>query len=213
MKRSIEKLRFEYGNEPLLESKLLGNPIKQFQQWLDEAIRSEVFEPNGMVLATVTTAGRPSSRTVLLKTIDARGFCFYTNSESRKGEHLSLHPYASLTFWWKEIYRQVNIEGQITKIPRSEVIRYFRQRPKGAQVAAAASHQSAPLASREELEEVYARLSKKYKGREVPCPSTWVGYRLEPERIEFWQGRANRLHDRFLYVKTGNEWMISRLSP
>ncbi len=213
MKRSIEKLRCEYGNEPLLEGELEIDPVVQFQKWLEDAIQAAVFEPNGMVLATVSSAGHPASRTVLLKKIDKRGLCFYTGSESRKGEHLRLHPYASVTFWWKEIYRQVNIEGAIVKIPRSEAIRYFHQRPKKAQVAALASNQSAPLASRDELEEAYNRLSKKYRGREVPCPSTWTGYRLEPERIEFWQGRASRLHDRFLYVKTDGAWLFTRLSP
>lgn len=185
----------------------------QFESWLDEALRAGVFEPNGMVLATVSSAGHPSSRTVLLKQVDTHGLCFYTSSESRKGEHLSLHPFAATTFWWKEIYRQVNFEGKIVKLPRSASIRYFRQRPKKAQIAALASHQSAPLASREEIDEAFKRLSQQYRGREVPCPSAWMGYRLEPERVEFWQGRANRLHDRFLYVKTDSEWLITRLSP
>lgn len=213
MKRSIEKLRCEYGNDALLQDGLETDPIAQFQKWLDEAIQAVVFEPNGMVLATVSSAGHPTSRTVLLKKVEKRGLYFYTSSESRKGEHLHLHPYASVTFWWKEIYRQVSIEGGIVKIPRAEALRYFYQRPKKAQVAALASHQSAPLASRDELEEAYNRLGKKYRGREVPCPTTWTGYRLEPERIEFWQGRANRLHDRFLYVKTGKDWLLTRLSP
>ena len=213
MKRSIEKLRCEYGNTPLLEGELQRNPIDQFTQWLNEALQAHVMEPNGMTLATTTSAGRPASRTVLLKGIDAHGFCFYTDYTSRKGEHLRLHPHASLTFWWKEIYRQVNIEGVVKKLSRKASVDYFHQRPKGAQIEAQASHQSAPLASRAELEEVFNRLQKKYRGKPVPCPKEWGGYRLEPERVEFWQGRANRLHDRFLYVKTDSDWLLSRLSP
>ena len=166
-----------------------------------------------MVLATVTSADRPSSRTVLLKHIDQKGFCFYTRYTSRKGEHLHLHPYGSLTFWWKEIYRQVNIEGRVKRMTRKASEEYFHSRPKRAQIAALASEQSAPLASRAALEEVYHRLLKKYRDIKIPCPKEWGGYRLEPERIEFWQGRANRLHDRFLYVKVDGEWFRSRLSP
>jgi len=213
MKRSIEKLRCEYGNTALLAQELKSDPILQFQHWLDDAINAEVMEPNGMILATVSSANRPSSRTVLLKGIDKRGFIFYTHYASRKGEHLRLHPYASVTFWWKEIYRQVNIEGRIKKISRKDSIEYFSQRPKGAQLAAQASVQSAPLASREELEEVYDRSKKKYQSRDIPCPKEWGGYHLEPERIEFWQGRKDRLHDRFLYVKDNGDWIITRLSP
>ncbi len=213
MKRSIAKLRWEYGNEPLLEESLQEDPIAQFHIWLEEAIRAAIFEPNGMLFATVSSVGRPAARTVLLKEFDAHGFVFYTSYESRKGEHLALNPYGSLTFWWKEIYRQVCLEGRVEKISRKETLRYFHSRPRGAQLAAAASHQSAPLASRQELEELFGRLQKKYRGKEVPCPKMWGGYRLIPERIEFWQGRANRLHDRFLYVKENSDWLITRLSP
>jgi pyridoxamine 5'-phosphate oxidase len=213
MKRSIEKLRLEYGNASLLEQSLRSDPIQQFEHWLNEAIAAQVMEPNGMVLATISSAHRPSSRTVLLKGVDQRGLCFYTNYSSRKGEHLRLQPYASVTFWWKEIYRQVNFEGGIKKVTRKESIAYFGKRPRGAQLAACASQQSAPLAAREELEEAFNRLKKKYRGEEVPCPKEWGGYRLEPERVEFWQGRKNRLHDRFLYVKADTGWLISRLAP
>jgi pyridoxamine 5'-phosphate oxidase len=213
MKRSIEKIRYEYGNTPLLEKELKQDPMQQFQQWLNEAIDADVMEPNGMILATISSADRPSSRTVLLKGVDQRGLCFYTSYASRKGEHLRLHPYASATFWWKEIYRQVNVEGKVDVLTRKQSSSYFHKRPKGAQLAASASVQSAPLASRAELEEVFERLQKKYRGREVPCPKDWGGYCLTPERIEFWQGRKNRLHDRFLYVKTNGSWLMTRLSP
>lgn len=213
MKRSIEKLRLEYGNANLSEEGLANNPIQQFQLWLNEAIEAKIMEPNGMTLATVSSLCRPASRTVLLKSIDKRGLRFYTSYASRKGEHLRLHPYASATFWWKEIYRQVNFEGKIKKLTRKESITYFHTRPKGAQLAALASSQSVPLASRTELEKIFEQLQKTYRSAVVPCPRKWGGYLLEPERVEFWQGRKNRLHDRFLYVKANGDWIITRLSP
>jgi pyridoxamine 5'-phosphate oxidase len=213
MKRSIEKLRLEYGNTPLLEQDLKKDPLKQFEGWLNEAIDAEVQEPNGMVLATISSAERPATRTVLLKGFDKRGMAFYTSYVSRKGEHLRLHPYAAATFWWKEIYRQVNFEGAVKKMSRKEALVYFHKRPRGAQLGALASIQSAPLASRAGLEEVFERLKRQYRGKEIPCPKEWGGYFLKPERIEFWQGRANRLHDRFLYVKANSDWIITRLSP
>lgn len=213
MKRSIEKLRLEYGNRPLQELTLKSTPLQHFEHWLNEAIAAKVQEPNGFILATVSSAGHPASRTVLLKGLEKRGFSFYTNYESRKGEHLRLHPYASATFWWKEIYRQVNFEGRVKKLSRKASITYFKQRPRGAQLAALASLQSSPLASRAGLEEVFARLKKKYRGKDIPCPKQWGGYFFEPERVEFWQGRQNRLHDRFLYVKANSEWIVTRLSP
>lgn len=213
MKRSIEKLRLEYGNTPLLEEALHPDPLHQFQSWFNDALEAEVMEPNGMILATVTSAGRPASRTVLLKKMDGEGFCFYSHYTSRKGEHLDLHPFGALTFWWKELFRQVNIEGTVQKTSRQDSADYFSKRPKGAQLAAHASNQSTPLASREQLEEVFERLQKKYRGKEVPLPKDWGGYRLMPERMEFWQGRQNRLHDRFVYVKAEGSWLLTRLSP
>jgi len=212
-KRSIEKLRHEYGNTPLLEEKLYPDPMQQFTFWLEEAIRAEVFEPNAMTLSTVTLPGRPSARTLLLKKVDKRGFLFFTDYASRKGQHLVSHPFASLTFWWKEIYRQVTIEGAVKKASRKEAVAYFNKRPRGARLAAYASTQSAPLASREELEEVYSRLQKKCRGKDIPCPKTWGGYWVIPDRMEFWQGRKNRLHDRFLYACANGEWLLTRLSP
>lgn len=211
--KSLQKLRQEYGNIPLLEDQLHLNPTEQFLQWLTEASKAKLIEPNAMVLSTVSSSGHPSSRTVLLKGVDKRGFSFFTRYTSRKGEQLELHPYASLTFWWKEIYRQVNLEGSVKKLPRKESLDYFHKRPRGAQIAALASHQSEPLASRLELEEAFQRLTKKYRGKEIPCPKDWGGYILLPERFEFWQGRQNRLHDRFLYVKIDGEWIFSRLAP
>lgn len=213
MKGSIEKLRVEYGNVPLLEETLLADPMQQFLLWFKEALKAKVMEPNGMTLATVTSAGHPTSRTVLLKEASPRGFTFFTQLTSRKGEHLKFHPVASLTFWWKEIYRQISVEGRVIQVSRREVVDYFAKRPRGAQLAAHTSSQSAPLASRQELDVTFRQLQKKYRGRKVPCPKDWGGYRLQPNRIEFWQGRRNRLHDRFVYVKANGEWVITRLSP
>lgn len=213
MNRSIEKLRLEYGNAPLEESGLANDPVQQFQTWLLEAIHAKVIEPNGMILSTTSHLNHPSSRTVLLKKVDSQGFYFYSNYQSRKGEQLEVHPFAALTFWWKEIYRQINIEGVIKKTKRRDSSLYFHKRPKGAQLAALASDQSRPIASRVVIEESFNRVQKKYRGKEVPCPKDWGGYCLIPDRIEFWQGRKNRLHDRVVYVRAEKEWVISRLAP
>lgn len=213
MKRSIERLRVEYGSDALVEEKLKEDPIVQFENWLQEAIVAGLFEPNGMVLSTISPLGKPTSRTVLLKKFDAKGFIFFTDSRSRKGEHLEEKPFAALTFWWREIFRQICIEGEVKKISREEVRCYFNKRPRGAQIAVHASTQSSPLASRIELEETFQRLQVHFKGKPIPCPTYWCGYRLIPDRMEFWQGRANRLHDRIVYIKVNDEWIFSRLSP
>ena len=211
MKQSIAKLRLEYANEPLLS--VDDDPIKQFKQWLKEAIKSEVFEPNGMMLSTVSSLGHPSSRMVLLKEIDRKGFVFFTSYSGRKGEQMEGERAVSLAFWWREIFRQVTVEGRVEKVSRATSCAYFAARPKGAQLAAAASSQSAPLGSREEIEERFRALKKRYTGKDVPCPKQWGGYRVIPHRFEFWQGQKNRLHDRFLYVKTNGHWTQTRLSP
>lgn len=212
MKLAIEKLRLEYGNTPLLEENLASDPLVQFTRWLNEAVKANVWEPNGMLLSTVSTLGNPSSRTVLLKKID-KGFLFFTHYQSRKGEQLEENPHAALNFWWKEIFRQVSIEGIVKKTTRKESITYFESRPRGAQLATLASQQSAPLASREELIENYLTLKHKYKNKKISCPKDWGGYRLLPERMEFWQGGKDRLHDRFLYVREEKQWFFSRLFP
>lgn len=213
MKRTIEKIRTEYENTPFDEIDLKDNPIELFCVWLDQAIEANVMEPNGMVLSTVTREGRPTSRTVLLKQVNEKGFIFYTHYISRKGEQLLEHPFAALTFWWKEIYRQVNIEGTVKRTTRAQSKAYFAKRPRGAQLAALASKQSHPLATRLEIEETYNRLKKELRGKPIPCPKTWGGFCVVPNRMEFWQGRPNRLHDRFLYVQANNEWIKTRLAP
>lgn len=213
MKRSIEKLRVEYGNASLLEEELCANPLDQFERWFKDAIDAQIFEPNGMTLATVSSLGKPSSRIVLLKKMDKKGFVFFTDYSSRKGEQLEGTPFASLTFWWREIFRQVCIEGYVKKVSRQDSLNYFKKRPRGAQIAARTSFQSEPLSSRMELEEAFNRHQRVLEGKKIPCPARWGGYCVIPERMEFWQGRMNRLHDRFLYVKVEEEWVITRLAP
>lgn len=212
MKLSTQKLRREYGKTPLLEENLRSDPLQQFSLWLKDAIKAKIIEPNAMTLSTLSEGTRPSCRTVLLKHLDT-GFVFFTQYRSRKGKQLAHHPFAALNFLWKEISRQVTIEGKVKKTSRKESEAYFKKRPRGAQLAALASTQSAPLASREELQQTFLLLKKKYQGKKIPCPKNWGGFRLIPERIEFWQGHADRLHDRFLYVCTDNDWIFTRLSP
>jgi pyridoxamine 5'-phosphate oxidase len=166
-----------------------------------------------MTLATATPDGRPSARMVLLRGFDERGFCFYTNYESRKGGELAANPNAALVFWWGELERQVRIEGRVERTSRSESEAYFRSRPPGSQLSAAASPQSQVIDGRAVLEERVARLATGQKDGEVPLPGFWGGYRLVPEVVEFWQGRPNRLHDRLRYRRAGDRWRIERLAP
>ncbi len=213
-KSFLERIRKEYGNTPLLEEEAFFDPLQQFSLWLKEAITAGVMEPNGMVLSTALPSGRVSSRTVLLKGIDKEGgFIFYTNYTSRKAGQLSHNHAASLCFWWKEIYRQVVVEGVVEKTTVKVSRNYFAKRPRGAQIAAWASQQSTPLVDREALEAAYAFFKNKFQKQKIPYPPQWGGYRFIPDRLEFWQGRKNRLHDRLVYVKANGQWVRSRLSP
>lgn len=211
MKQSIEKLRHEYGNLPLEGVDV--DPFVQFSSWLHEAIQCKVMEPNGMVLSTVSRLGHCSSRTVLLKGVDEKGFLFFTHYTSRKGQQIEEEKSVGVTFWWKEIFRQVNIEGKAKRVSREISRAYFAKRPRGAQIAAHVSAQSSPLADRQELTELFQAVKKRYAYKPIPCPTSWGGYRIIPHRFEFWQGRKNRLHDRFLYVKTDGLWIQTRLFP
>lgn len=219
MSRSIEsvslaRLRREYQAHPLDQDMLLSNPIDQLDLWLSQAIKAQILEPNAMVLSTASAEGWPSSRTVLLKKIDHHGLVFFTNYESRKAQQLLVNPRASLTFLWKELERQVTIEGLVEKTSAQEAAEYFAQRPRASQLGAWASKQSHPIESRLLLEEAYANYARLYEGKEVPCPPFWGGFRIIPHRFEFWQGRQNRLHDRFQYTLTTKSlWHIIRLAP
>lgn len=197
----------------LEERDLDPNPIRQFQLWFAEVEASGIPEPTAMVLATADRQGRPSARTVLLKGVDQRGFVFYTNYESRKGKDLAENPYAALVFNWPQLRRQVCIQGRVARVSREESEAYFRTRPRGHQLGAWASRQSSVVSSREELDLRLAALEQEYQGREIPLPPYWGGYRLEPDWIEFWQGRANRMHDRLVYRRDRGGWVIERLAP
>jgi pyridoxamine 5'-phosphate oxidase len=211
---SLARLRKEYRSALLERNALPNSPFTQFDLWLSEAIEAEILEPNAMTLATASADGAPSSRTVLLKKADQQGLVFFTNYESRKAQQLSANPRASLTFLWKELERQVTVEGRVEKTSREEAADYFSQRPRASQLGAWASNQSHPIESRAPLEESYAKFTLLYQEKEVPCPPFWGGYRVIPHRFEFWQGRVNRLHDRFQYsLGTDGLWNIDRLAP
>lgn len=211
--QKLADLRIEYNIEETASGAFSDNPIVQFEKWMEDAINSAAAIPNAMHLSTVGDDGRPSGRIVLLNGLDERGFIFYTNYESRKGRDLKHCHYASLTFFWSELFRQVRIEGEVSMVPESESERYFRSRPRESRISALASEQSRILDSRESLENKIRILDEKYKGQPVPRPSEWGGYFLTPVRMEFWQGRPHRLHDRILYLHIDNSWKIQRLYP
>lgn len=214
MNRSIADLRKEYTLQALNETDATPDPFQQFQAWFEQAIAAQLPEPNAMILATATPNGVPSARVVLLKGLDDRGFVFYTNYQSQKGQQLADNPYAALVFLWTELERQVRIEGITEKVSAEASDAYFYSRPLGSRLGAWASDQSQVIESREVLEQRLAKLEREYQGQEVPRPPHWGGYRVLPNRIEFWQGRQNRLHDRLCYQRqpAGN-WEIQRLSP
>ncbi len=210
---SIADLRKDYKRASLSETDTVADPIIQFQQWFNEALTSEVPEANAMSLSTVGEDGRPSSRTVLIKEINDKGFTWFTNYHSRKGRELLHHPFAALLFHWIELERQVRIEGRVERVSAEESDTYYYSRPVGSQLGAIASRQSEPAASRYEIE---ARLDavKSQFGEHPVRPEHWGGYRVVPDRIEFWQGRPSRLHDRIVYIKDAdNSWIKQRLQP
>jgi pyridoxamine 5'-phosphate oxidase len=212
---SLESLRENYTRGGLDERGIDPNPIVQFEIWLQHALGADLREPNAMTLATATPAGRPSARIVLLKEVSESGFVFYTNYMSRKGRDLEANPWAALIFYWADLERQVRIEGDVARVPRSQSESYFQSRPKGSRLGAWASRQSQPVASRAQLETKLKDLEARYAGSDsVPVPEFWGGYVVRPEVIEFWQGRPNRLHDRIEYRRKGESgWQIQRLAP
>lgn len=211
--QAVADLRKDYGQASLNEHEVLDDPMGQFAQWFEQALKAEVNEPNAMTLSTVAANGRPSSRIVLIKQFDERGFTWYTNYDSRKGQELSDNKFASLLFFWSELERQVRIEGQVERTSSEESDRYFRSRPLKSRLSAIASHQSAPIASRAALEENYEAVARQ-AGEDPPRPANWGGFRLIPERIEFWQGRRSRFHDRIVYERQADgSWTRQRLQP
>lgn len=213
MREDIASLREEYTKAELDEQSVLSNPFEQFEKWFQEAISSEVKEPNAMVLASVDKDNQPFQRTVLLKTFNEDGFVFYTNYNSRKSVQLAHNPKCSLLFPWYPLERQVSITGTVKKISAKESLQYFLSRPRGSQLGAWVSHQSQVITSRSILEIKLAEMKQKFKEGKIPLPDHWGGYRVIPNSIEFWQGRASRLHDRIMYEPKANGWTIKRLSP
>lgn len=209
---NLQDIRQDYNKFKLDESSLNKNPFSLFKVWMDEAISGDFYDPTAFVLSTATKDGKPSSRVLLLKGFDENGFVFYTNYESRKGNELSENPFASMLFFWDKFERQIRIEGNIEKLTSEESYDYFRKRPLASKLGAWASDQSKELKSRFTLMRKVAKLMLKYPVQ-VPLPSHWGGYRLKPERFEFWQGRPSRLHDRFQYNIINNKWEIIRLNP
>jgi pyridoxamine 5'-phosphate oxidase len=198
----------------LREDEVAANPLEQFARWYDEAIAAGVELPEAMALATATPDGTPSARMVLLKGVDERGFLFYTNYESRKGRELAENPRGALVFHWPQSpRRQVSVSGTVEQLPAEESAAYFRSRPFGSRIGAWASRQSEVIAGREGLERSFAELEGEHSEGEVPRPPWWGGYVLRPDTVEFWQNRPNRLHDRLRYRRSGEDWVLERLSP
>ncbi|EAT12241.1 pyridoxamine 5'-phosphate oxidase [Bermanella marisrubri] len=210
----ISNIRRQYGGFELHREDLDDNPIAQFKHWLGQAIDSELFkDPTAMNIATVDEDGMPCQRIVLLKNYDEKGFVFYTNLESQKAQHIANNSQVCLHFGWLELERQVIIRGRAEKLSVAENTEYFLSRPHDSQLAAWASAQSKPITGRKMLEQAFSQMKHKFQEGKVPLPGFWGGYRIVPERIEFWQGRVNRLHDRFLYRKTDSGWNVERLQP
>jgi len=212
-KKDLSGLRQEYAGSPLLEHEVDRHPLLQFGRWFEQAVAAGLPEPNAMTLATVGQEGTPAARVVLLKEVDAQGFVFYTNYLSNKGRELQKHPHAALVFLWLELQRQVRVEGHAEVISGAESDAYFMSRPPESRLGAIASPQSREIPSREYLEERYGQVRKEYEAKPLTRPHHWGGYRLIPRKMEFWQGRQNRLHDRIVYLKHEADWLIRRLAP
>ncbi|WNJ16782.1 pyridoxamine 5'-phosphate oxidase [Pontibacter sp. G13] len=214
IRKKVSDIRTDYTQSQLDESHISADPIVQFEQWFQQAVDSEVMEPNAMTLAT-SVNGKPTIRIVLLKGFDDQGFHFFTNYESRKGQELAANPAAALNFFWPELQRQVRIEGMVEKLEADQSDSYYQSRGRGSQIGAWASPQSQEIAGREVLEEMVEEVTKKYEGETpIPRPEHWGGYRLKPTYLEFWQGRSSRLHDRIVYeLNDQGEWRTARLAP
>jgi pyridoxamine 5'-phosphate oxidase len=211
--RSIADLRKDYSQAGLTEADAGDDPLALFRHWFDQAVGAELSDPNAMILATCTPDGAPSARAVLLKALDARGFTFFTNYDSRKGHEMAANPRVALVFLWHQLERQVRVEGTVEVVTTAESDEYYAKRPLGSRLGAWASPQSAVIAGREVLERAHADLLAKYPDGNPPRPPNWGGYRVLPHELEFWQGRRSRLHDRIRFTLTPNGWVRDRLAP
>lgn len=209
----VADLRENYTRGGLKEEDLAEDPMDLFRQWMDEAVNSEVDEPNAMSLATIDEVGTPNNRIVLLKGIGDRHIRFFTNYKSRKGKDLDINPVAAVSFWWPELERQVRMKGTVERISRKESDSYFQSRPRESRLGAWASEQSSSVNSREELQQAYEAVEKRYRNTTIPTPEFWGGFQININEIEFWQGRPSRLHDRFLYSYNNGKWTHKRLQP
>lgn len=206
-------LRREYQAQPLLRDQLAESPVDQLLKWIQEAEGAGVIESNAMFLATASASGQPSSRIVLLKKLDEQGLVFYTNYRSRKSHDLMENPRASATFYWQRLERQAAVEGTVSKASAEESAIYFASRPRSSQIAAWASPQGEPVSDRNVLRMSFEEMDRKFKDQPIPPPPHWGGFRIEPNRFEFWQGAPHRLHDRFQYTKQDNGWLIQQIAP
>ncbi len=211
--KDLKQLKREYSEAGIDKDSVYPDPIAQFALWFAQAVDSGIAEPNGFSLCTVSVECRPAQRTVLMKSYDDSGFDFYTNHDSRKGQQMMENNRVSMLFPWYELHRQINIEGQVSRIDDDQSSAYFSSRPRASQISAWASHQSKIIDSRSFLEKQFETLERKFQDQAIPLPPFWGGYRIKPDRFEFWQGRTHRLHDRIVYCKDRRQWKISRLSP
>ena len=209
----ISDYRREYTQKGMSRESLLATPFLQFELWFQQACKVDIIDANAMTLATVSAEGKPSIRTVLLKTFDDKGFVFFTNYSSQKAKEIENNSNVALLFPWTELERQVEISGKAEKISTAESLKYFASRPEGSQLGAWVSHQSSVISTRQALDMQWAKMKEKFNSGKIPLPDFWGGYRVIPEKIEFWQGRVNRLHDRFEYHRKNDSWEIHRLAP
>lgn len=213
LRNYLNQIRRDFADKPLEEQSVNDNPFLQFSVWFEEAVNAQLLDPYAMLISTVDEIGLPHSRVVYLRNISDEGMVFYTNYNSQKGKNISASNKIAITFFWVELERQIRIEGTVKKVSEELSDKYFAARPRESQLGAWASNQSETIKNRAELEENLKHFTEKFKGVDVPRPPHWGGYIVEPIKFEFWQGRPSRLHDRLIYTKNNNEWVISRIAP